>query len=100
MKSELLQKQLGFKNGEWIDRQHGNESKCQQLSEQAANVRALSSKYQSIGSHNSLKPAELNSPGNIRESKDRQPNTTVSNRRERTQIDGWVQYIKNQTLSG
>jgi len=31
MKSELLQKQLGLKNGKWIDRQHGNESKCQQL---------------------------------------------------------------------
>jgi len=88
MKSELLQKQLGFKNGEWIDRQHDNESKCQQLPEQAASVKALSSKYQSIGSHNSLKPAELNSPGNIRESKYRPPNTMVSKRRLRTQIKG------------
>jgi hypothetical protein len=89
MKSKLLQKKkLRFKNGEWIDRQHGTESKCQQLPEQAASVKALSSKYQSIGSHNSLKPAELNSPGNIRESNDRPPNTTVFNRRVRTQIEG------------
>jgi len=65
-----------------------SKSKCQQLPEQAASIKALSSKYQSIGSQDSLKPAELNSSENIRGSKDRPPNTTVSKRRVKTQIQG------------
>jgi len=36
MKSKHMQKQLGFNFSEWIDRQHGNKSKCQQLPESSS----------------------------------------------------------------